>query len=69
MNRRSPRLPVYRGTHPAHLATAAELEAQGLKPGTVEPVALFAYQSGDRSGTCGLFERAAAVARVQPEAS
>lgn len=65
MSRRAPRLPVYRDTHPPHLATADELEAQGLKPGTVEPVALYKYQSGDCSGTCGLFERAAAVPKVQ----
>lgn len=45
-----PYLPKYYGTHPAHLATAGQLEAEGLKPGTTEPVALLEYVNGDRSG-------------------
>lgn len=34
------KIPTYRDTYPAHLATAAELEALGLRPGTQEPIAL-----------------------------
>ncbi|WP_158680065.1 hypothetical protein [Deinococcus sp. NW-56] len=63
MNRRAPRIPKYLGTYPAHLATATELDAQGLKAGTDTPVALLEYREPGRSGTCGLFERAAAVPR------
>lgn len=60
------KIPTYRDTYPAHLATAAELEALGLRPGTQEPVAPYAFCSPDGGGgTCGLHERAAAVPREQ----
>ncbi|MEF2277497.1 hypothetical protein V3W47_04240 [Deinococcus sp. YIM 134068] len=57
----SSKMPKYSNVIPEGLATAADLRAEGLKPGTLTPVALLEYSHGDRSGVCGLFERAAAV--------
>lgn len=64
MAKPSPRIPRYVNTFPAGLATAAQLEAEGLRPGTTAPVALLEYHEGDRSGVCGLFERSTAVPRT-----
>ncbi|WP_102125977.1 hypothetical protein [Deinococcus planocerae] len=64
MAKPSPRIPRYVNTFPAGLATAAQLQAEGLRPGTTAPVALLEYHEGDRSGVCGLFERSAAVPRT-----
>lgn len=61
MSPKRPCLTRYHDTHPDHLATTGQLEAEGLKPGTTEPVALLEYVNGDRSGLCGLFERSMAV--------
>lgn len=50
-------IPTYAGdARPAHLLTAQELEAQHLRPGTLTPAALWTYQVGDTSGTCGLYD-------------
>lgn len=64
----SPR-PRYQQTYPASLATAEELRALGLRPGTHEPDAILEYDHQDRSGLCALFERGKAVpvkAPVEP---
>ncbi|WP_216320857.1 hypothetical protein [Deinococcus aestuarii] len=53
-------MPRYTDEIPEGLATADQLRAQGLKPGTTAPVALLEYRGPGRSGVCGLFERAAA---------
>lgn len=53
-------MPRYIDDIPEGLATADQLRAQGLRPGTTAPVALLEYHHRDRSGVCGLFERAAA---------
>ncbi|BDP44876.1 hypothetical protein DAETH_48450 (plasmid) [Deinococcus aetherius] len=66
MTRKAPDLPRYHNTYPEGLATAADLEALGLKPGSIRPVALLTYEDGDRSGMCGLFEREAAVLKDSP---
>ena len=42
--------PRYQQTYPEQFATADDLRALGLKPGTTEPDALFEYRHGDRSG-------------------
>lgn len=64
------KMPKYSNVIPEGLATADELRVDGLKPGTLTPVALLEYSHGDRSGVCGLFERAAAVPITErPEAS
>ncbi len=61
----------YQQTHPEGLATAEELRALGLRPGTSEPDAILEYVHGDRSGMCGLFERGKAelttAERKQPQ--
>lgn len=50
-------IPTYTGdARPAHLQTAQELDAQGLRPGTATPDALWNYQTPDTSGTCGLYD-------------
>lgn len=59
-------LPKYRNSYPEHLATQQELNAEGLRPGRSEPDALLEYVHGDRHGTCGLHERAAAVPLDRP---
>ncbi|MEF2279890.1 hypothetical protein V3W47_16475 [Deinococcus sp. YIM 134068] len=66
MTRKLPPLPRYKGTYPPELATADDLEALGLKPGSVRPVAILEYDHGDTSGMCGLHERAAAVPKDTP---
>ena len=54
-------IPRFQQTHPDHLATHEQLRALNLKAGTPEPDALFEYDWGDRSGVCGLFDKAKAV--------
>lgn len=62
MPKRPPPLPRYRQTYPDTLATADELSAQGLQPGTLRPVALLEYtRPPDTTGICALYERAQAV--------
>lgn len=56
----SPR-PRYQQTYPDTLATAEELRALGLRPGTSEPDAILEYVRGDRSGLCALYDRETAV--------
>lgn len=58
--------PRYQQTYPEQFATAEDLRALGLKPGTTEPDALFEYKHGDRSGVCALYQRAKAVADTGP---
>lgn len=48
--------PRFQQTYPATLATANELAALGLRPGTGEPDAILEYKHGERSGICGLYE-------------
>lgn len=60
-------IPTYAGdARPAHLRTAQELAAQGLRPGTDTPDALWTYQTASTSGTCGLYDVQGA-APVTPE--
>lgn len=59
----STKIPRYLNTIPEGLATIEQLRAEGLKPGTTRPVALYEYERGDRGG---LFERAAAVPLLAP---
>lgn len=61
----SPR-PRYQQTYPASLATAEELRALGLRPGTHEPDAILEYKHGDRSGICALYNRSQAVVVAIP---
>ncbi|PNY79275.1 hypothetical protein [Deinococcus koreensis] len=59
--------PKYHQTSPDHLATAEQLKALGLKPGTNEPDALLEYTHGTTSGLCALYDRAKAVkVEVEP---
>ncbi|PNY79581.1 hypothetical protein [Deinococcus koreensis] len=58
--------PHYHQTYPDHLATADELRALQLKPGTTEPDALLRYQRGESSGLCALYDRTKAVPDVSP---
>ncbi|BDP44335.1 hypothetical protein DAETH_43040 (plasmid) [Deinococcus aetherius] len=62
-------MPRYIDEIPEGLATADQLKAQGLKPGTTTPVALLQYNGQGRSGVCGLFERAAARPAGDPPGS
>ncbi|WP_216329361.1 hypothetical protein [Deinococcus aestuarii] len=61
-----PKIPKYVNAIPEGMATIEQLRAAGLKPGTLRPVALYAYEEGDRRGLCGLFERSAAVPLPNP---
>ena len=55
-------LPKYHQTYPDTLATADELKALGLKPGTPTPAALLEYtRPPDTNGICALYDRAQAV--------
>lgn len=53
--------PKFQQTYPEHLATAEQLKALGLKPGTTEPDAILEYSRASSSGLCALYERARAV--------
>ncbi|GHF60634.1 hypothetical protein HNQ07_004312 [Deinococcus metalli] len=53
--------PRYQQTYPDHLATAEQLGALGLKPGTSEPDAILEYSRANSSGLCALYERRKAV--------
>lgn len=64
-----PPRPMYRQTYPEHLATAADLQHLGLRPGSIEPDAILKYDHGSRSGLCALFERARAVPWTEPARS
>ena len=55
-------IPKYEQTHPPHLATAATLEAEGLKPNRDQlPAALFLHKSADRESLSALYERAECI--------
>lgn len=56
-----PPRPRYQQTYPDHLATADQLGALGLKPGTSEPDAILEYSTANSSGLCALYEREKAV--------
>lgn len=62
--------PKYQQTypdHPDHLATAEQLGALGLRPGTSEPDAILEYSRANSSGLCALYERGKAVpVEVEP---
>lgn len=60
--------PVYRQTYPEHLATAADLQQLGLRPGSTEPDAILKYDYGYRSGLCALYARSSAVPISAPAA-
>ncbi|SMB97102.1 hypothetical protein [Deinococcus hopiensis] len=55
-------IPKYEQIHPPHLATAATLGAQGLKPAPDQlPAALFLHKSVERESLSALYERAQCV--------
>ncbi|SMB85659.1 hypothetical protein [Deinococcus hopiensis] len=55
-------IPTYKDTHPADLASARQLEAEGLKPAQDQlPAALFKYKGKNLEGTCALYERSECV--------
>lgn len=59
--------PKYQQTYPDHLATAEQLKALGLKPGTSEPDAILEYSRANSSGLCALYDREKAVpVEVEP---
>ena len=64
-------IPKYEQTHPPHLATAATLKDEGLKPARDQlPAALFSHKTRDRESLSALYERAECVPLDQkPEAS
>lgn len=53
--------PRYQQTYPDTLATAEELRALGLRPGTTEPDGILEFAHKDRSGLCALYARDKAV--------
>ena len=51
-------IPKYEQTHPPHLASAATLKAEGLKPHRDQlPAALFLHKTRDRESLSALYER------------
>ena len=53
-------------TYPETLATAEELRAPGLRPGTTEPDGILEFAKKDRSGICALYARDKAVPITAP---
>ncbi|SMB78404.1 hypothetical protein [Deinococcus hopiensis] len=57
-------IPKYEQTHPPDLATAAALEAEGLKPAPDQlPAALFLHKTPGRESLSALYERTLCILR------